>query len=112
MPPSMYAQYLRELTTDSIIETDFGFATYRFLADAKTVYLADIFVLPNHRKKDVATNLADQVADIARKQGYTKMIGGVRPSANGSTISIQVLLGYGMTVQSAVNDYIVFEKPL
>ena len=109
---SFYADYLKERTEDRIIETKVGFATYRFPADGKTVYIIDIYVAPDHRKQGVASSIADQVVAIAKQRGCTRLLGTVVPSNKGSTASLKVLLGYGMWLQSSTADLIVFEKDI
>lgn len=109
---SMYAQYLRERTTDEILETDTGFATYRYIPDQKAVYIIDIFVLPEFRTMGYAAEIANRIAMIAKEQGCKKMLGSVQPTAKGSDISMKVLIGYGMKLKSAGPDWIIFEKNL
>ncbi len=108
---SMYAKYLKERTNDHIIENSFGFATYRYL-DESTVYIIDIYVGEKIRKSGHATQMADKIAEEAKLKGCTKMLGTVIPSTKNSTLSMHVLLGYGMTLQSADKDLIVFKKDL
>lgn len=109
---SLYADYLKERTNDQILELDFGFATYRHLADTKTTYIMDIFVLPKFRKEGLAAKMAGQIIDEARELGHTKLLGSVVPSNKNSTDSLRILLAFGMKLQSAVNDFIVFEKDI
>ncbi len=109
---SLYAQYLRERTTDEILETQEGFATYRYLNDGKTVYIIDIYVVPERRKVGYAAELANIIARRAKERGAVEMIGSVMPSAKGSTNSVKVLLAYGMDLQSAAGNMIVFRKDL
>jgi len=109
---SMYAEYLREKTNDHILETSRGFATYRYLDEGKTVYLVDIYVVPQFRKTKEASNMADQIVDEAKKKGCTKLLGSVVPSTKNSTVSLKVLLGYGMSLDSCTNDFILFKKEL
>jgi GNAT superfamily N-acetyltransferase len=108
--PSLYAQYVLERTDDGIVETEHGFATFRFLNEGKTVYIVDIFVVPEARMKGAAAALADTIVGLAKEKGCTEVLGTVVPSARGSTASIRVLLGYGMTLQSSTNNLIVFSK--
>jgi len=112
MSDSLYAQYLRERSFDHIVETDKGFASYRYVKDGKSVYIVDIYVVPEARKEGVAAAMADTIVEEARKKGCTELLGSVCPSAKGSTTSLQVLLGYGMSLQSASNDFIVFSKEI
>lgn len=106
---SLYAKYLMERTDDLILEREFGYCTYRYV-DEETVYIVDIFVLQEFRKTHYASDMADYVAAEAKAKGVKKMIGSVVPSKKGATISMKVLLGYGMELDSATNDFIVFKK--
>lgn len=112
MGPSFYARYLEERTDDKIIETDKGYATYRFLNDGKSVYIIDIFILPDFRRVGEASNLADQVAEIARSKGATEMLGTINPSAKNSTDSMSVLVAYGMKLRSSADNVIILGKDI
>lgn len=107
---SMYAEYLREKTSDLILETVQGFATYRYLPDGHTVYIVDIYVTPGFRKTNVASTMADNIVEEAKLKGCTKLLGSVVPSSKNSTAGIQVLLSYGMSLESSSNDFVVFGK--
>jgi GNAT superfamily N-acetyltransferase len=109
---SLYARYLTERTQDKMLETAHGFAIYRMLPDQKAVYIVDLYVDPDFRKAGNAAQIANEIAKIAKKEGFIKMFGSVVPSANGSTTSIKVLLAYGMRLQSSVQDFIIFEKDI
>lgn len=108
---SLYADYLREKTSDYILELDKGFITYRYVDD-KTVYIVDIYIMPEFRRDKVASTLADHVVREAKSRGCTKLIGSVIPSNKNSNISLKVLLGYGMILESSTNDFIVFKKEI
>lgn len=108
---SMHAEYLRERTHDQILETEEGFATYRYI-DEKTVYIIDLYVRPDFRKTNKASLMADSIVLEAKEKGCTKLLGSVVPSTKNSTISLKVLLGYGMSLQSSTNDFIVFQKEI
>ena len=109
---SLYAEYIRERTTDSVIESDYGFATYRYLDDGQTVYIVDIFVLEAHRKSHCAALMADRIAHEAKKRGAIQMLGTVQPSAKGSTTGLAVLLAYGFKLFKAGDDHIIMRKDL
>lgn len=108
---SLYADYIREKTNDHILETADGFATYRF-PDENTVYIVDIYVPKEIRKSGVATCLANEIVNLAKLKGCTKLIGSVVPSAKDSDTSLKVLQGYGMTLDSSTNDFILFKKEI
>jgi hypothetical protein len=109
---SLYSEYLLERSEDKIFETSEGFATYRMLEDNKICYIIDIYVRPEFRNKRAASEMADQIVDVARSVGARELIGTVCPSAKKSTESLKVLLGYGMKLKSAGQDVIVFTKEI
>lgn len=106
---SLYGDYIKEHRGDEIIETKQGFATYRYIDDT-TVYLIDIYVIPDYRKSNAASDMADEVVKAAKLRGCNKLLGTVVPTANNSTVSLRALLGYGFTLKSSANDLIIFEK--
>lgn len=109
---SLYSEYLRERTDDKIIERDNGFVTYRYVNDGKSVYLIDIYTVPESRQSGIASALANLVANEARDIGCEEMLGTVVPSMHGSTTSMKVLLAYGFKLKNAGPDLIVFRKDL
>jgi GNAT superfamily N-acetyltransferase len=109
---SLYAEYLRERTRDEIFETPEGFATYRYVNDGKSVYIIDLYTTPEVRKLGVASAIADCIAEKAKAKGCLEMLGTVVPSTRNSTISMKVLLAYGMELQSADRDLIIFRKEI
>lgn len=109
---SHFADYLREKTTDQIIETKDGFATYRYLPDKTTVYLIDLYIVPARRQQGVAANLANLIVKEAKSNGCKVMLGSVVPTNKGSNDSLKVLLAYGMTLDHLENNLIVFRKDI
>jgi ribosomal protein S18 acetylase RimI-like enzyme len=109
---SLYAKYLTERTNDRILETGHGFIAYRILADQKSVYVTDIYVDTDFRNAGTASQLAEEVIKIAKKEGCTRILGAVIPSMKNSTDSLKFLVAYGMKVQSASNDFILMEKDI
>lgn len=89
---------------------DSGFATY-ILTD-EYVYIEDIFVIKAQRKSNLATIIADEIAEIGINNGCTYMLGSVVPSTKGADMSIKVLQAYGMTLESSDNNMIWFRKEL
>lgn len=109
---SLYAQYLNEREGKQIVEDERGFAVYSFLPELNSVYIEDIFVLPEFRNQNIASEYADNIAAEAKSKGFLTLIGTVRPSANGATTSLKVLLAYGFEVSSSEHDAIYFRKTL
>lgn len=109
---SLYADYLKERTDDKIIETENGFCTYRYINDGKSVYIIDIYTIPELRQTNYASSLANEVVMEAKANGCTELLGTVVPSTKNSTVSLKVLMGYGMTLYSANQNLIVFRKEI
>lgn len=108
----MYGKYLSEKTNDYLVETDQGFATYRYLDDGKTVYIIDLYVLPDFRQTKIASTIADNIVREAKEKGCNKLLGSIVPSNKNSTDSVRVLLAYGMSLESSTNDFILFKKEI
>lgn len=109
---SHYAKYLQEKTDDKIIENQSGFVTYRYLNDGQSVYIVDIYIIPEERRKMKATLFADLIAKEAKSKGAKEMLGTVVPSNKNSTASLKVLLSYGFELKSSSNDLIIFRKDI
>ena len=109
---SLYGDYIREHHGDGIVEDNYGFATYRFLNEGKTIYLVDIYVHPDFRKTLLGKEMAEKVIAIGRESGATEFLGTVVPSARNSTESLQILLKFGMQLKSASDNLIVFRKDI
>lgn len=105
---SLYGDYIKERLNKEIVEDERGFATYYYLADG--VYIEDLFVAPDHRHENIASDYADRIAKLAKDKGYSKMYGSVVPSAKHSTSSLKVLLAYGFQLESSAINMIVMSK--
>jgi ribosomal protein S18 acetylase RimI-like enzyme len=108
---SLYAQYLSERTNDGILETEEGFATFRYLNE-KEVYIIDIFVRPELRQSGLAGQLANIIVEDAKKRGCVTLFGTINLLTKGADISLKVLQGYGMRLHSAENNIIVMKKDI
>lgn len=107
---SLLANYFRERENFHTMETEEAFVTYSITGTQ--CYIKDIYVLPDHRKDGVASNLADKVVGEAKKLGCTMLVGSVCPSANRATDSMKVLLCYGMKISHIEKDLIFMVKEI
>lgn len=107
---SHYADYVKERENFQTLETRQGFATY--IIEGSCCYIRDIYVVPEARKSRVGSLLADCIAEIAKKEGCTMLVGSVCPATNNATNSLKALLAYGFQLASV--DYqknlIMFSK--
>lgn len=110
---SLYRKYIEERIANAhVIETEFGFATYQYLNDQKTVYIMEIYVESDDRKKGFAKYLCDTVIAEAKGHGCTQLVGSVVPSTVNSTLNMKRLLDFGMELLSASGDLIYFKKEI
>ena len=107
---SLFGQYIKERTNREIIENHIGFATY--VIEKDSIYIEDVYVLPEYRKNNVASDFVDQIAQIAKDKGLSKILTSVVPSANGSTISLMVCLKCGFKLDSSTNNFILLLKEI
>lgn len=105
---SIYSDYIKTLQGKDVIESEKGFATYSTLQDG--LYIENIYVVPDFRESGIASQMADEIAAIAKKQGYKCIYGSVCPKHNGSTESLKVLLAYGFCLYSSTNELILLRK--
>jgi predicted GNAT family acetyltransferase len=109
-PTTLYGKYILERENKYILEKEYGFATYKI--EPEYIYIEDIYVLPELRKSDKAAKMADEIVEIAKKQGKTHIIGSVDMNANGATTSLKVLLGYGFSLLQSTETMIYFKKEI
>lgn len=107
---NLYAKYCQETGVKQILETGAGFATYHFLPNE--CYIEDIYVLPEFRTKQAASDLADQIAAIAKAKGYKHLTGSVNTKIKDPTTSMKVLLAYGFKFLRADQHAVWFVKDL
>lgn len=109
--PSLYAQYLSERIGRGILETEDGFATFEYVAD-DTVYIIDLYVVPEKRQQHVAAKLADKICEQAVKDGKKYLLGSVDLTTRGAETSIKVLEGYGMMLHKKAEPMLFFIKSI
>lgn len=110
MMKSLYGAYIKEREDFDIVENEFGFATFQINGDS--CYIRDIYVVPAMRNREVASELADQIAKIAKENGCIRLTGSVCPQAKGATASLCVLLGYGFKLMASRENFVLFEKEI
>lgn len=93
---SRRAKYILERENIHTIENDSGYVEFLYLDKQKAVQITDIVVDEDKRKSGIAKSLADQVAELAKKEKYETLIGTVCLDTKNCGDSMRVLLAYGM----------------
>ena len=106
---NLFAKYLEEREGVKVISSDVGFATYKQV-DNETVYLINIFVEKEHRRKGIASQLSLQVQIEAERLGCTKLLGSVDITTNGVTNSLKAVLGDGFEFSHGIGNVLYFIK--
>lgn len=107
---SLYSQYLKEREGVETLEDANGFASYKYLEDC--VYVTDVYVVPEMRKKGIASDYVDRVSEIAKDKGYSKVVVSVDLRANGASESMMVQLRYGFKLDSCNENMIYLIKEI
>ncbi len=106
---SLYGDYIAEREDMGIVECEQGFATYKIYENGEC-YLKDIYVSPAHRQSNIATEMANKIADIARERGCNVLVGSVCTDDKSATRNTKVLLAYGMDIYKTMGNMIFFRK--
>lgn len=102
-----YAAYIKEREDMEFYENDKGFVTYCYYPELQACYLAEIYVLPEFRGTITAFNLFKRVCNVAKSNGYNKMIGSVDTTTNGYEKSEQLMQKLGWQFYKKVG-YMVY----
>jgi ribosomal protein S18 acetylase RimI-like enzyme len=108
--PSLYAKYLKEREDTETYEIEEGFITYSITGEE--CYIQTIYVMPDFRRLDIATRMADYVTKKAKLAGCTFLSGTVDPTTNGATESMRALLYYGFKLNSLKDGAIILVKKI
>lgn len=112
MSKSHYSSYLEERLGKRVEEFPEGFLVYSYLDGGKQLYIEDIYVIPEARKKGAARLMADTVIQKAKMEVTREVIGSVDLRANGACDSMKVLLAYGMKPYEARGQLVLFGKEI
>lgn len=106
----LFLRYKKERENVESIQVDGGFITYKFLPDY--CYIEDFYIVPELRRTGLIYDLASQVEEIARKQGYLKMLGSVVIDTNNPEISLIGCLKHGYKILKLEGNIIWLHKEL
>jgi GNAT superfamily N-acetyltransferase len=87
-----------------------GFAIYH-IKDSEC-YIEELFVLKEQRRYGAATEIADEIAQIAKENNCHILTGSVVASANGADISRAALLSYGFKLFEESDGFEKYSKEI
>ena len=91
---NLFAKYLKEKDGIEYLEIkDKAFCT--FIIQSDSIYIVDIYVIPKFRKGQVASKLADRVAEVGKNLGKKFLLGAVEKGSKAEETNKKVLTGYG-----------------
>lgn len=93
MKKPLYAEYILERENSHYYENDFGFVTYK--EENTSVYLMDMYIKPEFRKKGNGRQFVQYVENIAREWNKTSVITSISLEGKGIEASTQAILFCG-----------------
>jgi GNAT superfamily N-acetyltransferase len=106
----MYFDYVKERLGQEVIQNEYGFILYYI--NGQDCFIVDLYVKPEHRRKNIATELADQVQEIAQKRRCTKIWGQVVVGSGGDFVALMSHFSWGLRLHSANANCIVTVKEI
>lgn len=109
----MWLDYVKERTNKKVAKiADSGFAIYYHYASEKSLYLEDIYVVPDKRQTKVGVTLLNMIIEEARKAKVFSILGSIDPETNNSDISLKAMLNYGFKPYKISNGLLFLKKEL
>lgn len=103
---SLWAKYKLEREGIHAVEEPWGFATY--CIGNGECYIQDIYIEPEERRNNRATELANKIKDVALSEGCTLLTGSVDERDPSRTENILVLISYGMRFSHIKGHMLIF----
>lgn len=108
----LYKKYLEEREGKHLFYNEVCFIKYSY-PDSNSIYIEDIYVVPEKRKSHVAKNCADKLCIKAKEQfGCNTVFGSVCLDTIGADNSIKVLHAWGMKISHHQDNMIYFKKEI
>ncbi len=94
-PTPMSVCYKTEKDGVQIIETSYGFITYKLDKENSAAVIMELYVKPNCRGRGCSKLLLKQVEDLAKKSGMKTVITSIDPNTDETTTLRNFLCGEG-----------------
>jgi len=104
-----YKEYILETQHCKILETDYGFATYRI--EGPLCYIIDVYVHPDQRSQKLSHELADIIVQEAKEMGCNQLLTTVNMSnPQENRENIYAILKYGFNLVRSNEHALYFIK--
>jgi len=107
---SNWALYLKERESKNVLEWPNSFVVWQF--KEQWLYAIDVWVAPELRKQKLATEMLNNLTNVALEAGYKKLLTSADLRDPGCSVSIQAILNYGFKPLYADGQFLYFEKIL
>lgn len=108
---SLYGDYIKEKLGRGILETEQGWISFDFIGK-DVVYVADMYVVPEHRRSKVGTELVNKVVEEVIKLDRKILMSSVDVTSKDALISLRGMEAYGMKIYSVQGTVVYFVKPI
>lgn len=111
---SLYGQYIEEREEQEILETKYGFVSYRIYPTqyGNQIFICDIYVDKTSRGLNESKDLIKRVTKIALDNNCTSAMSTVDPNTKTATIAMKFQLSCGMQLSHTSGGLIYMWKPL
>jgi len=104
-----YKEYIQETQRCKILETNYGFATYKI--EGSLCYIIDVYVHPEERSQKLSHELADTIVQEAREMGCSQLLTTVNMSnSQENRENIYAILNYGFNLIRSNEHALYFMK--
>ena len=107
---SLYAQFIEEVHGLGCLEYNWGYATYELGPDY--VYIVDIYVVPAERANKKGIQLMNEIGEIGKAAGKTRMFGSVAVKSKEPLKNYQMLVHLGFQDSHQDNETVYLVRAI
>ena len=107
---SLYFSYIKESRGLDCVSGQNGFVTFKI--NGEECYIEDIYIVDEHRKSGIGSNLMDKVVIRAKEKGCKFLSATVGCRITNPEVSLMSCFGYGFKILAAANDIILLKMEL
>jgi len=109
---SMYADYVKERTSRSILETEYGFVVFSYEGEDYTLFIHELFVRKESRRRGHGARMIEELILDAGKRGAQQIVGCVDPRALNADESMKIILAYGLKPYGIHGEFVAFGRKI